>query len=166
MKRYTVWTLIGAFLTFLTLTALSVVNAFRPSEYVDPFGEFDALAPGQPTSVLDWGICDSKYYFDDMVEGGFYCHIELEEGPFKSVMVTAMGEKISVVWFSVNNLQVGDLVYRWGRPDTVRHSQRQHVLRWGGGVYATVSVSGWYTLSSPVKFVAIRQPRADAEAAL
>jgi len=164
MKRYTLWTLIGAFFTFLTLTALSVVQAFRPSEaeYVDPFGEFDVLAPGQPTSVLDWGMCDSRYYFDNTVNGGFYCHIEFEEGPFKSIMVTTLGDKISVVWFSVNNLQVGDLVYRWGRPDSVRRTRRQHVLRWNG-VYATVEVSGWYTLGSRVKFVAIRRSPTDAE---
>lgn len=157
MKRYTAWTLIGAFLALLVLTAVTAVQAMRPADYHDPFLPFDPLVPGQPTTVLDSTRCDTRYYFNNRGEDGYYCHSQLADGPFQSVMVTATGDRITAVWFSVADLRVGDLVYRWGRPDSIRRTRHHHLLRWADGVYAMVQLSGWYTLASPVKFLSIRE---------
>jgi hypothetical protein len=157
MKRYVIWTLVGASFVVVTLIALAGVLGTRPSEYVDPFTPFDNIAPGQPTSTLAWGICNAKYYFGDVANGGFLCAIEPKQGPFSAINVTAQDEEIFVVSFYPNDLQVGDLVYRWGRPDSVRHARRGYTLTWNAGVYATVRTRSWYTLASPVDYVSVRK---------
>lgn len=161
MKRYTICALIGVFFSAATLFTLASIRLLRPAQYQDPFLAFEQLAPGQPTIAIDKDLCDYQNYYD-VGETGFYCHMELAEGPFTSLMITGKNETIRVLWFGVNDLQVGDLVYRWGRPDTVQHFRYQYVsLRWDEGVYAIVTNRGWYTLQSSVQFVAIRQPAED-----
>lgn len=158
MKRYTICALIGAFFSFATLTTLACISLLRPAEYDDPFLAFEQLAPGQPTVAIDKDLCDYQNYYE-FGETGFYCHMELSEGPFTSLMISGKDETIRVLWFGINNLQVGDLVYRWGRPDTIQRLRYHYVsLRWHEGVYAIVNTRGWYTLGSLVQFVAIRQP--------
>lgn len=166
MQRYTICALIGACFIFTVLTALALVNLTRPPDYEDPFAPFDRFAPGQPTAALAWGVCDTKYYVDDMVEGGFFCNIQPKDGPFRSITVAADGDRIAVVWFSASGLRVGDLVYRWGRPNTVQYLRHQATLRWTDGVYAVVRTRGWYTLQSPIDFVLVRQPRGERLAAM
>ena len=162
MKRYLAYSLIGVSLVLLTCAALTAVNAMRPAEYDDPFKTFDEIAPGQPLSVLAWGVCDSKYYLGDSYDRNFTCLIDVDDGPFESVTLTASDTEISAICFYTTGLRVGDLVYRWGRPDTVQHFRYQYVsLRWKEGVYAIVNDRGWYTLQSSVKFVAIRQTEED-----
>src|SRR5262245_61417808 len=124
MKRYVIWTLIGASLSLFTLVALAGVLGLRPTEYVDPFTPFDNIAPGQPTTALAWGVCDAKFYFGDFANSGFLCSIEPDAGAFSAISVTAQEEEIFAVSFYPIHLEVGDLVYRWGRPDTVRHGRR------------------------------------------
>ena len=160
MKRYTAYLLIGVSLILLTLVALTTVNGLRPAEYYDPFKAFDEIAPGQPLSVLAWGVCDSKYYLDDEFDRNFFCYVHSDKGPFESITVTADDAEISVICFRANGLQVGDLVYRWGRPDSVQHTRRHYTLRWHNGIYATADASGWYTMESPVDFVLVRKQRA------
>jgi hypothetical protein len=160
MKRYTAYSLIGVSLILLTLVALTIVNGTRPSGYYDPFKAFDEIAPGQPLSVLAWGVCDSKYYLDDELDRNFFCYVHSDNGPFESIIVTADDTEISVICFRAIGLRVGDLVYRWGRPDSVQHTQKHYTLHWRSGIYATTDASVWYTLESAVDFVAVRKQRA------
>lgn len=162
MKRYTAYSLIGVSLALVTLAALMLVTGTRPSAYNDPFDAFENIAPGQPLSVLNPTVCMSRYYFDDAFEGGFYCQVRLSHGdsPFESIIVTADNSAITVIAFNATDLQVGDLVYRWGRPDSVQRTQQHYTLRWRSGIYATAPEAGWYTLESPVDFVLVRKEQA------
>jgi hypothetical protein len=160
MKRYTACSLIGAVFALVTLVVLTAVNSLRPTAYRDPFEGFDEVAPGQPTAVLAWGICASKYYFEDAMDGGFHCYIRIDDGPFELVTVKANDAEISSICFSASDLRVGDLVYRWGRPDSVQRAKGRYFLRWNRGIFAIANEDSWYTLEAPVSFVVVRKAQA------
>jgi hypothetical protein len=101
----------------------------------DPFAVYKAILPGEPSNALASYPCH--------LEGTPYhtiCEITAGEELFQTIMVTFQDGRIQDLLFrGGDSYKVGDLVLRWGTPDTIEKREESFLLQWESGVSAIVA---------------------------
>jgi hypothetical protein len=142
-----------AFVVVLVTLARTALAA--PVAYADPFVPYDAIVPGQSAMVLAQYSCSFVYTGHYTADETGYCQIHPEDGPIVMVTVTVRDGAVQRLSFIVQDILFGDLVQRWGRPDTLHKGGRFYVARWSEGVYATAQTYQWFTYQSNVHHVSL-----------
>jgi hypothetical protein len=131
--------------------ALASANLLPSRVKAEALSQLETLMPGQPASALNAYVhhCPSGEYDYGPYER-VYCEVDLHHVSFRSVWVTLKNDRIQALKFSIDGLQVIDLVARWGRPTEIRQYPHSKRLRWGDRAYATVPESSRLTNRLPV----------------
>jgi len=140
-----------ALFTTLIIVVLICLQLVYPNGYPDPFAPYDDLWPGAPDTLLAAHLCKITPPTPTMPEA--ICQRNLDSGSFKQVTVVAKYGKIHSIVFLVRQLQVVDLVKRWGQPDKVERSPQQYTLSWQAGVEAYVRCDRQFTYQLGVDLV-------------
>jgi hypothetical protein len=131
--------LVLAFVFFeLQMSILAAAAFARPTSHTDPFIHHQAIAPGQSVIGLrDYG-CDLGS--DMWIRGGSTsCQPDRQQSGLMLILaMTTNHEDISQLSFRAEGVYVGDLVARWGQPDSVRKRSGMFYVTWGDGVSAFV----------------------------
>jgi hypothetical protein len=166
---YTLYQLIvsaGWWLTLGSSTLVTVVLAstalVQPGGYPDPFTPYADLKPGQSVTIFETHPCQTPYSMGDSEQR--ICVIRPNDGIFDRIIVSAYESDIETVTFYGENLQVVDVVRRWGKPNRVLPYGRGYILTWNQGVI-TYTVASEHRLSYqlPVNFVMLSNYYLSAE---
>jgi hypothetical protein len=126
--------------------------------YHDPFAPYEALMPGRPIAPAS-----RMFHFDAQPEGDApgtircvvnlddpafvsmtapgttRCVVNLDDPAFVSITATGTLDTFTQTVLHVTNLRVGDVVLRWGRPDSVTKYLYMFDLFWhDDGLSATI----------------------------
>jgi hypothetical protein len=131
----------------------------------DPFTPYEALKPGEWAGIvrerypckrqLLAPVTDSEPALQTSAELSS-CAISPDSGPIGSVIVVSRQARIREVQFLPTNIQVIELVRRWGRPDRIQRVHQSYVLSWDVGVVARAPAGGQFSYLLPVRSVLLR----------
>jgi hypothetical protein len=150
-----------AFAFFEIQMTIIAANALaRPVGFADPFAAHEAIAPGQSASGLAQYGCDLQS--DMWVRGGSTtCRAD---GQVNGLMLVSANsnnrQDIHQLSFRASNVYVGNLVERWGYPDSVKIRNGLYYASWDEGVTAyvdPVSVSAEFIDLLPVVLVVVER---------
>jgi hypothetical protein len=142
-------------LTVLMLAVLVIETLLYPIPYPNPFTPYTALVPGGSSAlVLGQYPCSSETRA--LESRDWICAINLISEDFDRVTVISWDERIREVQFLPTDLQVIDLLRRWGRPDLIRQSSEGYLLIWGAGVVARVPTGQRFSYLLSVRTVLLR----------
>jgi hypothetical protein len=165
MLRFAVPGLIVTISFVVVLIVVGGVDVLHADDYVDPFAEYNALMPGQPATAIAGFACSKLYHHAYEYDPITYCQIRPKDGPIVLISVSSREDKIQRISFSMNGMEFGDLVMRWGRPNDIKLSKRYYFGIWKDGIYATAGKNGWFTYRSSVTTLsmAVSLPKAKHE---
>jgi hypothetical protein len=130
-----------------------------PGGSPDPFGQYEAMMPGQSVDSPALSSCgfEEMRLVRDMTG---YCQLRPGRGVLL-VTIRVQFDRVQRVSFNYGSLRYGDLVKRWGRPTTLELiSTRDDAVifhaRWGAGVFAIVTPNDpRINYLAPVRYLAI-----------
>ncbi|MEO8391606.1 MAG: hypothetical protein ABI700_01310 [Chloroflexota bacterium] len=136
----------AALAVILSIGQFAVLNSARQT-FNDPFAPVAALLAGQPLTSPP--PCDLHPHSEGAPptihnEGVSYCAVYLAEGAFASVSAyTHLGKFARTTLYVTQDLVVGDILLRWGRPDVILKGEHSFYLRWTKqGLYALITPRG------------------------
>jgi len=122
-----------AMVAILSFGQFAVLGATRQT-YRDPFAPVAALLAGEPLTSPP--TCDLHPLSKDPPptihnEGVSYCAVYLAQATFASVSAYAhLGIFARTTLRVTQNLVIGDVLLRWGRPDVILKGEGSFYLRW------------------------------------
>ena len=129
--------------------------------YSDPFTPYEAMMPEQLVTTQGQ-LCEPQIvpgYVDTIS-----CEVDPIDGHFNLVIANISNGRFVHIAFSANNLYIGDIVRRWGRPDKVVKDYLHYYLLWDNGlriVIDPVGVVGRFDYLNRVERVLVfREPAA------
>lgn len=134
--------------------SISTLNRLHHPAYRDPFNAYNSISPGQPIAALKQHRCMAADQTQSPQEST-YCQIKPSQGHILLISVLMRNGLIHTLSFSIDGLQVADLVQRWGRPDVIQQGRNLYIARWEEGVYATATTEQHFSYSAPVQLVTI-----------
>lgn len=145
-------------LFFVGQVALTTVGKF--SLYPDPFVQYRAIMPGQPSNTLQRYPCRWRPQSGNG-EQLAYCQFAPEIGPF-SIVTVEYDDVIRRIGFVVRpgRLYLGDLMQCWGHPTGVEPDASHFAeglidIYWGKQTYAQIEASQSHYRARLAYFVAI-----------
>jgi len=154
------WLILGS--STLVTVVLAGAALVQPGGYPDPFTPYADIKPGQPVSIFETHPCQAYSMMGDSEE--YTCVIRPNDGIFDRIIVSAYESHIETVTFYGENLQVIDVVRRWGEPNRILSYESVYILTWDQGVITyTVYSKRPFSYQLSVDFVMLSKNYLSAE---
>lgn len=136
----------------------SLLKTVYQTNTVNPFGTYEAVMPGQPSTHLVAFDCQPLLLeapYPEVVHKTAHCAISSTDGIFHLVVVESADEIIQKVTFYSEQLSLGDLMLKWGKAQWKRDARKHIQLEWDAHGLSISATCGRFRYESGIRIVTI-----------